>query len=397
VGAALAPAMAWFYRDPRLVNITLLISIGFLFSGSSVQHIALLNRQMRFKAIACVDVGAMAISLLVGVVMALRGWGYWALVGSQLAASLAEFVLAWSLSSWRPQLPKRGSGTMGMLNFGASLTYATMLRRITSQMDTILIGRFFGAGPLGLYTRAMALLMRPLDQFMVPFDTVFVPLLSRLQKEPERYRAIFLRVSNGVAIASFAIGGMLLGLSRPIVLLLLGPKWEEVIPIFAALAIAAFYYPLAGIGMWLPTTQGRKRDIVMLGSIISAISVGSYLIGVLYGVAGVALAFSLSGLLVRLPIQYHITGRTGPVNRSDLWQVVVKNIHLWALALGVAWGVHRLLIDMPHVVQLAGGIVISLAAVAGSIWLVPHQRRIAQEAIEQLMGFVRRKRQSQTE
>ena len=144
-GAALSPVMAWFYRDPRLVLITVILSSTFLLSGSAVQHLALLNRQMRFKAMACVDIGAMTLGLIIGVGMAVSGYGYWSLVGLQLGTSLGELGLAWTLSGWRPQLPKVKAGTQSMIHFGASLTISTLLRRIAGGMDSILIGRFFGA------------------------------------------------------------------------------------------------------------------------------------------------------------------------------------------------------------------------------------------------------------
>ena len=78
--AASAPAVAWFYREPRLIGITLVLSITFVLTSSAVQHIALLNRQMRFGVIAMIDVVSMLAGYLTGIGMALSGYGYWALV-----------------------------------------------------------------------------------------------------------------------------------------------------------------------------------------------------------------------------------------------------------------------------------------------------------------------------
>src|SRR3984893_14699341 len=83
--AASAPVIAWFYHNPRLIGITLLLSVTFLISGSTVQHQALLKRQMRFKALALIEVSSMGVGVLVGVVMALCGYSYWSLVGSSLS------------------------------------------------------------------------------------------------------------------------------------------------------------------------------------------------------------------------------------------------------------------------------------------------------------------------
>ena len=391
VGAAVSPVMAWFYRDPRLVIVTVLLSSTFLLSGAAVQHLALLNRQMRFKAMALVDVGSMTFGLVVGVVMALKGYGYWSLVGSQLGTSFGELILAWSVCHWRPQLPKSRSGTRGLLKFGASLTYDSLLRRVTGGADTLLIGRYYGAGPLGIYTRGMALIMRPLDQFVTPFDMVFVPILSRLQDQPERYRRIFLHVFGAIAMAGFPLAGILLGLSRPLVLVLLGARWTEVTPVFAALALVALYYPLVCVTFWLLTTQGRTKDIMGLGTLISVISVTSYCIGLPHGVVGVAVAFSFSGLLIRLPAQFFIVGRLGPVSQGDLWRVFLCHLPLWGVPLGIVYLTQILLSGATPFVQIAVGVPAGALAALAVIGVIPHQLRMAQRILKEVLGFIGRR------
>ncbi len=393
-GITLSPAVAWFYRDERLVGITIWLAFTFLAGGAAVQHLALLNRQMRFKAMALVDIGSMTVGLLVGVGMALTGWRYWSLVGSQLATSLAEVVFAWIASGWRPQWPKARVGTRSMLHFGASLTFAALLRRITAASDTLLIGRFYGADVLGVYTRGMALIMRPLDQFLLPFDAVFLPVLSRLQHQPERYRRMFLQVYDAMALVSFPVAGLFLGLSQPIVLTLLGKRWGEVVPVFASLSLAALYYPVAGASMWLLTTQGRNRDIVRAGVMISLVSIGSCFAGVAFGAVGVALAFSLFGLLVRLPLQYRIVGGCGPVRTVDLWKVFLKHLPSWAVVSAAAY-LPQLFASMLHpVFQLVLGGGAGVLAGAVLVFCVPPYRREVQSSVDLVKQIIARRREA---
>src|SRR6184192_829674 len=105
--AASAPAVAWFYREPRLVGITLVLSITFVLASSAVQHIALLNRQMRFKVIAVIDILSMLAGYLTGIGMALSKYGYWALVGATVTQVAIKLILTWSISRWWPRLPSR--------------------------------------------------------------------------------------------------------------------------------------------------------------------------------------------------------------------------------------------------------------------------------------------------
>src|SRR5690349_490902 len=110
VASALAPAIAWFYHEPRLVWVSLLLGLAFPITGLALQHRALLNRQMRFGALARIDVGSMLVSIAVACSMALTGFGYWSLVGMQLAAAASACGLAWRESPWRPGRPGRRRG-----------------------------------------------------------------------------------------------------------------------------------------------------------------------------------------------------------------------------------------------------------------------------------------------
>ena len=186
-------------------------------------------------------------------------------------------------------------------------------------MDNLLIGRFFGAAAVGLYSRASILLIRPLEQFTIPINAVLVPALSRVQTEPERYRRTFLRVYEAMALISFLSTGLLLALARPLTLVVLGPKWEQAAPIFAGFSIAALCIPLAGASTWLFQTQGRGKDWLFASLLGSCITVASFVAGLPFGPVGVAIAYSVAGLFIGVPILYYFAGRQGPVTTADLW------------------------------------------------------------------------------
>src|SRR5439155_4175383 len=122
-----SPVVAWFYREPRLVAITLVLSITFVLTSSAVQHIALLNRQMRFGLIAMIYIVSSLIGYLTGAGMALLGYGYWALIGASVTQVAVRLVLAWLISGWRPKLPSRNTQTWHMLTFVANITAGSLI------------------------------------------------------------------------------------------------------------------------------------------------------------------------------------------------------------------------------------------------------------------------------
>jgi O-antigen/teichoic acid export membrane protein len=350
--ASAAPIVARFYRNSGLISLTLVLSTTFLISGSTVQHQALLKRQMRFKALALIEVGSMAIGVFIGVLMAVLGYGYWSLVGSSLSMETAGLVLTWSISRWRPQLPARNSGVGPLVAFGAHRTAADFISALARGSDNLLIGRFYSAVSVGLYSRASALVIRPLEQFLGPINAVFIPALSRLQSQPERYRSTFLRLYEAIALTGFVFTGLFLALARPLTLVLLGPKWGQAAVIFGGFTVAALCVPLANVSTWLFTSQGRGRDMLIAQSINSCAIVLSFLAGLPYGAVGVAIAFSVSSLVIRVPILYYMVGRRGPVKTADLWAVFLRHLPIWVVVFCATWLTLTLVTKLAPLFQL---------------------------------------------
>ena len=350
--AALSPAMAWFYRDSRITYITLILSTTFLIGGFRVQHLALLKRQMRFKAIALIEVGSMATGVCVGVVMALLHYRYWSLVGLSLATEIGAFLLTGLVSRWKPQLPTRGSGIGPLVAFGAHQTAGSFIFSLARGCDNLLIGRFYGASALGLYSRGAALVTRPMEQFLLPIDAVFLPTLSRLQSQPERYRATFLRLYEAIAIGVFFLSSLLLALALPLTLVLLGRKWEPASAIFAGFTFTAIQLPLSSAANWLLTSQGRGKDILRATSIAAFLTLTSFIVGLPFGPVGVAIAFSSTGLLIRMPILYYIAGRRGPVTTSVLWMRFLRHLPVWVVVFVVTWLTRGTVADFHPLTQL---------------------------------------------
>jgi len=382
--AALSPVLAWFYRDARITYISLLLSTTFLIGGFRVQHLALLKRQMRFKAIALIEVGSMATGVLVGVVMAMLHYGYWSLVGLSLAMEIAAFSLTGSVSRWRPQLPSRGSGIGPLLAFGAHQTAATFIHTLARGCDNLLIGRVYGAAAVGLYSRGAALVIRPLEQFLLPIDAVFLPTLSRLQSQPERYRSTFLRLYEAIAMTLFFFSSLLLALALPLTLVLLGRKWEQASAIFAGFTFMALQLPLSQAANWLLTSQGRGKDIFRMSWIAASLTLLSIIAGLPFGPVGVAIAFSGSGLLIRLPILYYVVGGRGPVTTGDLWTAFLRHLPLWVVIFVATWLMRAMVADLRPLIQLLICAPVGVLVGAAFIWSFRAQRRVAIHLFEVL-------------
>ena len=385
--AALSPIIARFYHDSRITPIMLLLSTTFLIGGFRVQHLALLKRQMRFKAIAMIEVGSMATGAVVGIVMALLGYRYWSLVGLSLATEIAGFLLTGLVSRWRPRLPSRGSGIRPLVAFGVHRTAGGFIFSLARGCDNLLIGRFYGPDAVGLYSRGAALVFRPLEQFLLPIEAVVVPTLSRLQSQPQRYRSTFLQLYEASAMTAFFFSSLTLALATPITLVLLGHKWASVSAIFAGFTFTAIQLPLQNAANWLLTSQGRGRDILRLASITSFVTVASFIIGLPFGPLGVAIAFSAIGLLVRLPILYYVAGGRGPVTTFDLWTGCLRHLPLWVLVFVGTSLIRAMVTDLHPLTQIL--ICAPVGVLTGIVFIsmFQSQRKVAIYLIETVREF----------
>jgi PST family polysaccharide transporter len=330
----------------------------------AVQHLAILNRQMRFTLLSGLELGCAAAGFLVGAIMALTNWGYWSLVGATLSTSAFRATTVWTLSRWRPQRPLRRSGTRPLVRFGADLTLVGVVYALARGSDSLLIGRYLGSDAVGLYSRATALLTRPIDRLMAPIYTVIVPALSRLQGEPDRYRCAFIQMFEALSIGAFLLAGLLFPLSDALVSVILGDRWHAAAPIFAALTIAFVYLPLGTATSWLYTSQGRGRDLLVAASVAAAVMVGAFLVGLPFGTTGVAIAYSASSVLAILPATFYMGGRAGPVTTRDLWLATVSHVPILTAVLTATWIAREWIArSLPPLSQLA--VCSAIGALAG--------------------------------
>lgn len=293
ITTALGPALAWFYREPRLKEITAVLSLTFLFGGLKVQHNALLRRQMRFVSIAIRDVASYALAVPVAIFMAWRGAGYWAIIALPVALAFVGMALSWLFIRWVPGLPSRGAHIGSMIAFGGKIAFSYVIININRSADAVLTGWYWGAGPLGLYSRAYNLLMLPVRQLSGPAGSVAVPAFSRIQNDPERFARYYLRAVNLIIWISGPMFAFLFVAAQPVIILVLGKKWQEAAPVFQILIIGSLGQLLFETILWLFVSRGQSGRLFKLLIVISPIIVASFAIGLPFGIKGVALSGSL--------------------------------------------------------------------------------------------------------
>jgi len=338
VALALAPAIAAFYHEPRLVGVTAVLAAGFVFNAAGVQHSVLLQRQMRFTALAVINTVALIVSTAIAIGGAKAGFGFWALVAMSVSLPLAMTVGCWLCTGWVPGMPHRRAGIRSMMRFGGTVTLNGLVAYVAYNFDKILLGRFWGADVVGIYGRAYQIINIPTENLNAAVGEVAFSALSRVQEEPDRLRDYFIKGYSLVVSLTVPITIVCVLLADDLILVILGPKWKAAATIFRLLAptilIFAFINPLG----WLMYSLGLVSRSLKMALVFSPLMIVGCIIGLPFGAKGVALAYSAVMMVWVIPhIAWSIHGTV--ICLHDILLAVSRPLASASAAAGVTFGI----------------------------------------------------------
>jgi O-antigen/teichoic acid export membrane protein len=320
---AFSPLVAWFYKKPELLLVTIGLSFSSFFNSLGTQHGALLNRQMRFKALAYVQLPAQVAGFISAIVVALLGGKYWALVANQVVTAICNTVGVWIASDFRPKRPRRGANVRKLVHFGAHIAGFDVAYYFRDNVDQILVGRVWGSLQLGLYNRALALLTLPLSSLRYPLNKVALPAMSQLVDDPQRYRSYYVKYASLLAFVSMPFIAVLFACSDSIIRLFLGPKWLGAVAIFRILALAGFISTVASLRTTVIISSGHGARLLRWGILNTIASVAGYAGGLPWGAKGVAIATCIVTYLTLHPLLIYAFKDTH-VRLADFYQPLLK-------------------------------------------------------------------------
>jgi PST family polysaccharide transporter len=337
IAAASAPAIAAFYQEPRLVPVTLALAVAFLFNALGVQHGALLQREMRFTALAVISTVSLTVSAAIGIGGATTGFGYWALVAMTMMPPLFNTIGSWVAASWIPGVPQRRVGMRAMMDFGGTLTLNGIVYYAATNVDKVLLGRFWGVDALGMYGRAYQLVNIPTDNLNNAAADVAFSALSRLKEEPKRFRVYFLKGYSFILVMTLPVTLACALFAEDVVAVVLGGKWQGVVPIFRLLAPSIMAFAMVNPMGWLLMSLGLVRRSLHMAMAIAPFMILGCVVGLPYGLTGVALGYSVVMLGWIVPaITWAVRGTA--ISLRDVFSTVTRPLAASVAAAGIAWG-----------------------------------------------------------
>ena len=288
----LGPPIAAFYHERRLVGVADVLAIGFLINGAGAQHSALLQREMRFGAVALIDLISLTVGVVLAIGMAMAGFGYWALVVSGVSGPLISTVGSWLATKWIPGLPRKEVEIWSMMRFGGTMTLNGIIWTMATGFDKILLGRYWGPDATGIYSNASQLIRIPIDNLNTAVGDVAFSALSRIKDDPERIKRYFLKGYALVLALTLPITVGCAAFADDCIAVLLGPKWAGAAAIFRILAATILTFAILNPLGWLLNASGLVVRGLKIAIVFAPILIAGFGFGVLYGPIGVAAAYS---------------------------------------------------------------------------------------------------------
>lgn len=383
--------IALLYQEPRLQPLTVLLASVFVFSGFTTQFTAELNRSMKLGRLIAGEIAGQVIGLGTGIVLALMGFGVWALAFQQVVQALATMVILWIVSSWNPGWYRRDVSLRPFLKYGAGVAGAQLLGYLSRNVDSIVIGARFGAAQLGLYNRAFQLMLLPLHQVNAPAMRVALPVLSRLQDDPPRFRRYILAGQFAMLMTVGALIALCFAQAPSIILVAVGDQWTGAVPIFRILAIGGLLQAAGTATYWCFLALGLTTAQFHLALVTRPIMIGLLVLGAVWSTEGVAWMYSASLFMTWLVGLLWL----GKVSDAPVWDLLwsgVRGVVVVAAAAGASYASTLWLGDaLPIVSILLGGVVV-LAVIALAVLVVPAFRRDTMIVLEQVKDLRRSRR-----
>jgi O-antigen/teichoic acid export membrane protein len=290
IALLVAAPIAWFYANPALLPLTLVIAGSYLLVPLAIVPQALRQRALDYRSNTMIEVGAALANAGVALTLAWRGHGALALAWGAFAQQAARLLI----SQWRAGVvlpwPWRLGGARPVLEIGATNSALAVANSLVARSPELVIGRLVGEAATGLFARAAGLALQLRLLVAGAVTGVFYPAFRQVRDRGEPLGPPYLRVVAAYTAVTWPAMAGIAVLAEPLVRLLYGERWVGASPLLAWIALAQCCYvalPLAGD---LPLLLGRKRELVRRSLLDAAVSIILLALAAPFGLAWIAVS-----------------------------------------------------------------------------------------------------------
>ena len=284
-----APAIAHFYRSEDLTNIIRVLGLTIIVSGVTNIQNSYVSRNLLYKKyFYCTLLGSF-VSAIVGIVLALNGYGIWSLVFQNLANTIINTIALWSIVKWRPKLLFSFSRLKVLFNYGWKLLISSLINTSWSKLRQLIIGRKFTTSDLAFYNKGSHFPDITTSSIITSINSVIFPTMSKAQDSVEAVKDI---MRKSIKIGSYILWPAMIGLAAcadNFIMVFLSEKWMPVVPYLRIFCISYAFYPIHTSNLSAINAIGRSDLFLKLEIIKKFVDFIMIIISIRYGVLAMAI------------------------------------------------------------------------------------------------------------
>lgn len=294
--------------EPALAPVLVIISLQLFLEGLGITQSSLLQRGLSFKLLTLKALIAETAGGLVGLGLALNGYGLWSLVGQTLARQLVGTIMLWVVANWRPRIEFSVDSAKELLGYGYSVVGASLINSARRHIDQFLIGALLGTGPLGIYVIALRFINELGNLIMGSVGVVVFPMFARLQANREKLVPAFLKAVELTAFLAFPAFIGLGAIADELIPSLIGPQWTSSVPVIRALIPLGLFGALTTFNGSIIMALGKPNWNMALGLLDLGVGILAILASIPFGLVPAAFSYAMSGV-VRYSAGLWLVGR----------------------------------------------------------------------------------------
>lgn len=330
-----APLIANFFERQELIALVRVSSLGLIIGALGLVQRTRLTKRIDFKTQTKITLVSTVVSGIVGIGMAIAGFGVWALVAQQLTTQALSTILLYIYNRWLPRFRFSTESFHELFGFGWKMMVSALIDSIWKELYQVIVGKFYSPATLGQYTRARHYAKLFSSNLTTVVERVTYPVLSSIQDDKERmvsaYRRIIRTSMFITAVALFSLGAV----SEPLIYCMIGPKWHDAATYLPLICITFSLYPLHAINLNMLKVQGRSDLFLGLEVIKKIISLAPLFVGAFVGIIPMLWVNIFVGIIAYFLNSYY----SGRLLGYSTWMQLRDIAPSYALAIAIALSV----------------------------------------------------------
>lgn len=294
-------SVSHFFAEPQLSTIIKVFSVIIIIESFTIIQRTILIKRLDFKLQTKISIFSTIGSGIISIVMAYKGFGVWSLVVLHIGRRSLNSLFLWVWNKWTPTLIFSIKSFKELFGFGSKLLLSGLIDTIYRNIYYVVIGKFFSAQELGYYTRADEFKRIPSENLNNIIGRVSFPVLAEIQNDKARLKSNYQKLIRSTMLITFTLMIGMAAVARPMILTLIGDKWEPSIIYLQMLCFVGMMYPLHALNLNMLQVSGRSDLFLKLEVIKKIIAIPTIIIGVIWGIK-----LMIVGMMINTLFAYYL-------------------------------------------------------------------------------------------